>query len=631
MSNFQQIQGGLTGASQANELAQEGLDRLQQQKEELEEQQQQVKDSLAQAGELLGGSLTEKGLESVIKRGIKLGRDKLKKLGLDTEEFEKLAQDYKEGGTRKMVDGLIQRGVKTKEQAQKLIEKFKSKLDDINIPSRPDNISTDDFGLPNIKSDIPAEAPIQEVRLVKGGGEFKPSQRMLDPDFELGRYKIKSEEGQLKIVDRETGDDIEPDQFAKTDFNIPKTPFQEAPDPLETLSRNPEGLQQFHDRMKSMGLDNDTEVKPIDVSTFEYKRPIQPRPSLPETPDSGRIGDVNNLPDEFKSSGYDSNLSSLRDYGRNISKAFFGEKLDENRIANLNARRSVIETRKADLDSDSFRSIYKNALRKQPKRRLINGQPDLDQEEKIVSFRENALDNVEKLQDEARQSETAQRLGITQKQEEPKPDPGTEDFTPSTAEQTKPLDPFTKAGDEYNITPEMRQFLEPDEGSNNLTDLNFGSDNSNPFSNVGRVFNTSDNPIPVKQVNDTLGELPNVGESTNIDLDEFGLPKLPPALQAKIDPTDFIKGGQTASDAVAEGTSDAVKSAITSGVEKAGAEAGEIVSAGGGPEDPISDVIGAVVGIGTLIGSIFGDKPKPPPPPPKITPIGFTQQIGAEA
>jgi len=613
MSNFQQIQGGLTSTAQANELAQEGLDRLQQQKEEKAEEAQQFKDSLAQAGELLGGSLTEKGLESVIKRGIKLGRDKLKKLGLDTEEFERIAQDYKEGGTAKMLDGLIQRGtMKTKEQANKFINKFKSKLDDSRIPSRPDNLSTDDFGLPRITADIPGEAPIQQVNLVKGGGEFKPSQRMLDPDFELGRYKVKSEEGQFKIVDRETGDDIQPDQFSKTDFNIPKTPFQEAPDPLETLSRNESGLKQFHERMKAMGLDNDTDVKPLDPSTFEYNRPIQPRPSLPETPDTGRIGDVNNLPQEFKSSGYDSNLSSVRDYGKNISKAFFGEKLDQKKIADLNARRTAIEARKEDLDSDSFRSIYKNALRKQPKRKLINGQPDLDQEEKIVKFRENALDNVERLQDQARQSETAQRLGITAKPEEERPEAGTEDFTPSIQQQTKPIPAPAEAGDELNISPEMRRFLEPDEGDVRVTDLNFGSDNSNPFSNVGRVFNSSDNPIPAKQISSTLGELPSLAESTNIDLDEFGLPKLPSSIASK--------GGE-----------DIIGDAIKSGVEKAGTEAGEIIAAGGGPEDPVSDVIGAVVGIGTLVGSIFGDKPKAPAPAPRIAPTGFTQQIGAEA
>lgn len=613
MSNFAQIQGGLTTTAQANELGQEGLDRLQQQKEQTAEQAQQVKDSLAQAGELLGGSLTEKGLESVIKRGIKLGKDKLKKLGLDTEEFERIAQDYKEGGSAKMLDGLLRRGtMRTKEQANKFIEKFKSKLDDPSIPTRPDNLSTDDFGLPRITADIP-EVPTQSVTLVKGGGEFKPSQRMLDPDFELGRYKVKSEGGQIKIVDRETGDDIQPDQFSKTEFNVPKTPFQEAPDPLETLSRNESGLKQFHDRMKAMGLDNDAEPKPLDAATFEYSRPVQPRPSLPETPDSGRIGDVNNLPEEFKPAGYDSNLSSLRDYGKNISKAFFGEKLDQKKIADLNARRTAIESRKEDLDSDSFRSIYKNALRKQPKKRLINGQPDLDQEEKIVKFRENALDNVERLQDQARQSETAQRLGITPKPEEERPEAGTEDFTPSTAQAAKPIPAPAQAGDELNLSPEMRRLLEPDEGDVRATDLNFGSDNSNPFSNVGRVFNTSDNPIPAKQVGSTLGQLPSIGDSSNIDLDEFGLPKLPSSIASKI-PT---------------GTS--VSGDIEGALEKAGTEAGEIVAAGGGPEDIGGDIVGAVVGIGTLVGSIFGDKPKAPPPAPKVTPIGFTQQIGAEA
>ncbi len=59
-------------------------------------------------------------------------------------------------------------------------------------------------------------------------------------------------------------------------------------------------------------------------------------------------------------------------------------------------------------------------------------------------------------------------------------------------------------------------------------------------------------------------------------------------------------------------------------IEKAGTKAlgetGEIDAIGGGPEDPIGDVIAGVVGLGTLLGGIFGDKekkvaPKLPPPP----------------
>lgn len=61
-------------------------------------------------------------------------------------------------------------------------------------------------------------------------------------------------------------------------------------------------------------------------------------------------------------------------------------------------------------------------------------------------------------------------------------------------------------------------------------------------------------------------------------------------------------------------------------IEKAGTKAlgetGEIDAIGGGPEDPIGDVIAGVVGLGTLLGGIFGDKPKQVtpklPPPPNV-------------
>jgi hypothetical protein len=42
--------------------------------------------------------------------------------------------------------------------------------------------------------------------------------------------------------------------------------------------------------------------------------------------------------------------------------------------------------------------------------------------------------------------------------------------------------------------------------------------------------------------------------------------------------------------------------------ETAGKEFAEIEAAGGGPEDPLSDVVAGVVGLGTLLGGVFGGK-----------------------
>jgi len=72
---------------------------------------------------------------------------------------------------------------------------------------------------------------------------------------------------------------------------------------------------------------------------------------------------------------------------------------------------------------------------------------------------------------------------------------------------------------------------------------------------------------------------------------------------------------------------DAVKKAGTDAIE----EGGEIDAIGGGPEDPIGDVIAGVVGLGTLLGGIFGDKQKPTQPKPVPIPnVDQSVQIGVD-
>jgi hypothetical protein len=56
----------------------------------------------------------------------------------------------------------------------------------------------------------------------------------------------------------------------------------------------------------------------------------------------------------------------------------------------------------------------------------------------------------------------------------------------------------------------------------------------------------------------------------------------------------------------------ATKKAVTSGLEDAaktaGTEFAEIEAAGGGPEDIGADIVGGIVGLGTLLGGVFGGK-----------------------
>tara|TARA_R110002073_G_scaffold83640_1_gene199379 strand:+ start:656 stop:1711 length:1056 start_codon:yes stop_codon:yes gene_type:complete len=70
---------------------------------------------------------------------------------------------------------------------------------------------------------------------------------------------------------------------------------------------------------------------------------------------------------------------------------------------------------------------------------------------------------------------------------------------------------------------------------------------------------------------------------------------------------------QATKDAAAAALKATAKTDVKTAVEKGLTKAGEIDAEGGGPEDPISDVISLIVGGATMIGGIFSHKKKAPP------------------
>ena len=74
---------------------------------------------------------------------------------------------------------------------------------------------------------------------------------------------------------------------------------------------------------------------------------------------------------------------------------------------------------------------------------------------------------------------------------------------------------------------------------------------------------------------------------------------------------------------------DAADDTIKDVAKKAGTRLAETDAELGGPEDPFGDVISGLVGLGTLLGGIFGAKKKHLPPTPAYVPINPTFQSGA--
>lgn len=654
MNNLSQASSLIDSANQANSLAAEQIDRIQDEKEKKAQEAQESKDAFAQAGELLGGGLIEKSAENLIKKGVRLGRKKMKALGVDADEVERMAKDYKENGTSGLIAGVVKRGgLKTKEQLNSFINKMKGKMEGTPAVASS-NLLTDEFGLPVIKADLPPDAPLVSAgTLTKGGDEFRPS-RVTDPDFSTSKFraKIDPSTGAVNIVNNETGSLASDADIRGYDENLISrlkkiSGYEEPSDPLESAS--PESVKAISAKFDSYFNNNAEGAKPLSSDAFEFKAPPAPKPSLPKaSTDTSRfgVGDAENLPSQFKKTDYAADLKGVSDYGKQISKAFLGGKQEEIRGRELKQRILDLKERKGNLDSDSLRNVYKDKIDgKQPRVKKVNGSPDLDSLEKNLNFRENAMDETEKFQGIARQSESSVQSGFAKSAQQ-------------LFEEQFP--PISKGGAQASSAPTQEAANEPAPVSDD-TELKSIGDFSLP--NVGSTSGSFKIPsISIDETNvdpdafkppSVSNEIPTgglgggegtsvfdkLGDSTPGFGDVLGAAQTIQTLAGKGTTQQKIEGlGEQAAitkgqDIVTQGISDAGKKAISTTGEaaaKAGATAGETDVALGGPEDPVGDLISAVVGISTLVGSLVGDKPKRIPPPPAPPVVRSTFQLGQD-
>ena len=81
-----------------------------------------------------------------------------------------------------------------------------------------------------------------------------------------------------------------------------------------------------------------------------------------------------------------------------------------------------------------------------------------------------------------------------------------------------------------------------------------------------------------------------------------------PPLGASLEDGAEGEAGDVGKSIAKQVTKKVVKTGVKDAAETAGKEFTEIEALGGGPEDPLSDVVAGVVGLGTLLGGVFGGK-----------------------
>lgn len=153
------------------------------------------------------------------------------------------------------------------------------------------------------------------------------------------------------------------------------------------------------------------------------------------------------------------------------------------------------------------------------------------------------------------------------------------------------------------------------------------------ISDVMRAYNATASQPPPSASDANLGVNRPLTEDKTITPESGQPPKTP-------NPDDDQTGdgaGETRSepklDALEGDADDVAEKAGTSALKTAGEDAletgGDIMLAGGGLEDPITDVIGLVAGLGTLLGGLFGGHHHAPKPmPPEASPVNPTYQSG---
>lgn len=132
MDSLQNAQEQLNQTNQAVDTGFQFATEQAERKAEEKSQPSATKEALTRFADLTGGGLVERSGEHLIKRGVRLGRDKLTKLGINPDEFEEMSKAYGKGGSKELVNHLISKyGIKTKTKLNSFINGFRDKMDNM--------------------------------------------------------------------------------------------------------------------------------------------------------------------------------------------------------------------------------------------------------------------------------------------------------------------------------------------------------------------------------------------------------------------------------------------------------------------------------------------------------------------
>tara|TARA_R110000772_G_scaffold180476_2_gene291787 strand:- start:215 stop:1369 length:1155 start_codon:yes stop_codon:yes gene_type:complete len=219
--------------NQINQINSSQKEVINEKKEDLQEKLNEYKKTLEMTTEGIGGGILHDTGINLIKSGLSAIKDKLP---IPTDELESMVADYKEGGAKKMFDGMTKRGY----------SKAKQKIfgDEEN-----DNAVTKVFGKLFKK-------PIEDVKAsdITDDEPPPPAELSQEPNFDnigsTDEYKVQNKllKDKVKSLDKDTQKQIKSD--VDNDPSIKKTSeIKEITDPDEKLVEQAKRGKALNDRV----------------------------------------------------------------------------------------------------------------------------------------------------------------------------------------------------------------------------------------------------------------------------------------------------------------------------------------------------------------------------------------------